>query len=107
MAKAGKELRILVDEDVHAFIMATAKARKITPARVVSDAVKTHWDVAPRLEVAIKALSDRRQQRDDLALSIDEHHAARDRYLRRLDDLEADSLTSDYDVDDHADHRFS
>jgi len=71
MAKLGKELRIHLDEGVHAFILASAKARGITPARLITEAVLAQADLLPRMEEAVRALETARAESDRIGIVAD------------------------------------
>lgn len=60
----GKELRVSLDPNVHAAILATAKARGTTPARLLTEAFDTHTNLAPRLLLAISALEAAKAEGD-------------------------------------------
>lgn len=52
----SKELRVSLDEEVHSLVMAAAKARRTSPARIVTEAIMMQFDLGPRFREAILAL---------------------------------------------------
>ena len=67
----SKELRIQLEDDTHAAILAVAKARKVSPARIVTEAFMLHLDLAPRLREAIVALDEARADGDRIGAIAD------------------------------------
>ncbi len=67
----SKELRVSLDEDVHALIMATAKARKTLPARIVTEAIMQQHDLGARLREAILALDEAKRDGDRIGAIAD------------------------------------
>lgn len=84
----GKELRISLDPDIHAAIVAAAKARGVTPARLMTDAWMTFADILPRMTDAMQALEAARRDGDRIGVIRD--YIADESVRRSRADDEAD-----------------
>ena len=98
-------LRIQISDEAEALIEALSSAHKKPRAWVITQAVMA-FDQGERLENAIRALTDKRQQRDDLALAIDRFAKAERELIETRERLEAEALAAGYATDDADDHQF-
>lgn len=97
MPAKGKELRVHIEPVKHAWIMALARAKRTTPARVIDELVDAQLDLAPRVRDEIAAMQATRevmesaQKTDDkigvLTDLLTDMQSQRDDALARLNTL--------------------
>lgn len=71
MVRTRKELRIFLEPEVRDLIIAASKARNITPARYITEAVMLQADLAPRMREAILALEQAKAEGDRIGVVSD------------------------------------
>ena len=99
------DLRIKISDTTDELIKALAAAHRKKPADIVTLAL-VQFAQGERMEAAIKAMNERKSQRDDLALAIDLFQRETRALVEARERLEAESLMASYAVDDAADHQF-
>jgi hypothetical protein len=71
MPAKGKELRTVLEPHYHAWVIATAKARRTTPGRIVNELIESHVDHLPRMQASVSALEAARKDGDRIGVIRD------------------------------------